>query len=248
VSGAESCDDANLDETDGCLSTCVIPTMCSDILAELPGAPSDAYTIHPDGMPMVTWCDMDDDNGGWTLVAKINHANTDLLVEPKGWFGMTIAGNLENPNLVLNDGLASHGAGRFAPVLMPVTLARFDLHAADDTDQSASFYKRVASADSFVQWFDADSVPSEVCTNLDMTLECADDVIASVNGFVTLGNMNLMYFGYTTDLCGDLTMRLDDNDAPAASGVCSCTEDHDNNAWADTYNLQWGNALTIWIR
>jgi hypothetical protein len=200
-------------------------------------------------MPLVTWCDMDDDNGGWTLVAKVNHADVDYVDEPPGWFGMTIAADtLDNADFVLNAGFANHGAGRFAGLLVPMTLARFDVYAAEDLDQSASFYKRVASADSFGQWFAGDSVLSEVCTNLDMNLDCMNGVISSNNGFVTLGNMNLSYYGYDTVPCGVLQMRLNNEVDNAPSGICSCTEAHDNNAWADTYDLHWGNALAIWIR
>jgi hypothetical protein len=103
----------------------------------------------------------------------------------------------------------------------------------------------VASKDSFVNWFAADMEPSQVCTDVDMSLHCADALIESEGGYVALGNMTLEHHGFATT-CSYVHMRLDSNGSAYRSGVCSCTLD--NNWWADSYAYHWGNALHIWLR
>ena len=49
------------------------PQSCAQLLANDPTAASGAYTIDPTGDltgPIETWCDMDTDGGGWTMVGK----------------------------------------------------------------------------------------------------------------------------------------------------------------------------------
>lgn len=63
-----------------------IPTSC----AELPGAaPSGLTTIDPDGAggapPFDAWCENDLDDGGWTLIAKIDPTSMALRYDAPGW-------------------------------------------------------------------------------------------------------------------------------------------------------------------
>ena len=63
------------------------------------------------------------------LVGKINHADTDDIDEPAGWFGSEInAGGLSSPALTLNQGPESHDAARFSPIVdAGNSLTRFEL-------------------------------------------------------------------------------------------------------------------------
>lgn len=247
VADGEACDDANADEADGCLSDCTVPRTCAEILAAIPGAASGTYILVPDGMSLDAYCEMEADGGGWTLVAKVNDAETDDLPEPLGWFDMTIAPDaLLTPEFVLDAGLAAHGAHRFSDLLGPASVARFEVAAADQLDLRATWYKAIASAESFSGWFAADPTMSQVCRDVDMTLDCADGDIASDNGLVLIDHMSLVQYGYTPGrFCTELHMRLDPDPDGAPSGVASCTVDVD---WPTSYTQYWGNALLIWLR
>lgn len=247
VADDEACDDGNADEADGCLSDCSVPRTCAEILAAIPEAVSGTYTIVPDGMSLDAYCEMEVDGGGWTLIAKVNNADMNDLPEPAGWFDMTIAADdLATPELTLNAGLAAHGAHRFVDVLGPDSIARFEAAAADQLDLRAAWYKAIASEDSFSGWFAADPTASQVCRDVDMTLDCAEGDIASENGLVLIDHMSLVQYGYTPgEFCTELHMRLDDDPDGAPSGVASCTVDVD---WPTSYTQYWGNGLLIWLR
>lgn len=246
------CDDANADEADGCLSTCVVPRSCAHVLAELPGIASGQYRIElPDG-PLDVYCDMVTDGGGWALVAKVNPTDQDTAPrsEPVGWFAMELAADhLASPDLVLDGPLASHGAARLVPLVEAETLARFEVIAADDYEVTVAWYKQVL-AEGLASWFDFGDVPTMVCSDLAMTVDCAMATIAPTGGSnspTLLGGMDLQDFGYPGGY--PVHMRLDDDESsPSFSALCSSTEDRDGNAWPDSYDMHWGNALRIWLR
>lgn len=248
----EECDDANADEADGCLSTCVVSQSCAHIVAELPGIADGEYRIVLPSGPLDVYCDMVTDGGGWALVAKVNPTDQDTAprTEPVGWLGMTLAtDHLATPDLVLNGPLATHGAARLLPLVQEGTLARFEVIAADDYDVTVAWYKQVL-AGGFASWFDFGDMPTLVCSDLEMTVDCSMETIAPTGGDnspTLLGGMDLDDFGYPGGY--PIHMRLDDDESgPTFSALCSSTEDGDGNAWPDSYADQWGNALRIWLR
>ncbi|MEX1368705.1 MAG: fibrinogen-like YCDxxxxGGGW domain-containing protein [Nannocystaceae bacterium] len=247
----EECDDANVVETDGCLSTCAVARSCAQILAELPGTDDGQYGIVLPSGPLDVYCDMSTDGGGWTLIAKVNPTDQDTLPgsEPVGWFDMSLrAEHLQSPQLVLDGPLASHRGSLFTSLVDANTLARFELIAADDYDLSVAWYKEVL-AEGLSSWFDFDDPPSLVCSDLEMTVDCTMGGIAPTGGTnspTVLGGMALEDFGYPGSF--PVHMRLDDDVGAGFSGLCSSTEDLDDNAWPDSYAQHWGNALRIWLR
>ena len=68
VNGPEQCDDANAVATDGCLSSCLVPRSCLEILLDDPQVGDGQYGIGPKGPDFVfsAPCDMSTDGGGWT--------------------------------------------------------------------------------------------------------------------------------------------------------------------------------------
>ena len=254
VDEGEACDDGNDDPSDGCLSTCVVARICSQILAEEPAASDGVYVIDPDGdggeAAFSAYCDMSQDGGGWTLAAKVHRFHGgDAYVEPRGWFADTRDTDALLDAVSYEDrpaALASHGQARLGPALAEIAVARFAVIAEDDPDQRATWFKGV-EADAFAWFSDQDHAPTPVCEDPELSLGCDDGRILSA-GWTPLGGMNLSDYGYTSGCV--VHMRIDgDDNGEVFSSLCSCTDDNDNNAWDDDAgDGHWGNGLEIWLR
>jgi cysteine-rich repeat protein len=252
VDAAETCDDQNTMETDGCLSTCVVPTSCAVILAELVNPADGAYAIAPDGTLLTTACDMTTEGGGWTLVGKVNNASQGGVSEPVGWFGTAInANNLASPDLTLNESPESHGAARFSPIISEGTsLTRFELIQGGAVTESVEWFKIVGTTASFEAWFgETDPDSSNVCTDAAMTNSCDTARIQRIgneqNNVTVLGGMVITdYFPDGDDF--PIHIRQDNNSSNGTSGVISGTLDVPE--WNAGYGNQSGNGLRIWLR
>ncbi|MCH9682405.1 MAG: hypothetical protein K0V04_13290 [Deltaproteobacteria bacterium] len=249
----EGCDDTNDDSTDGCLSDCSVARSCAHILSVEPKAASATYRIAPDGRMLDTWCDMETEGGGWTLMAKVNPTTAHQAGpgEPEGWTGLELnPEQVTTPELVVNGPLASHGLDRFSALAMPGTLARFELAAGADLSTRVAWYKSVPNASTVSTWFEPNDQPTQVCTDVDMMLDCGEGRILSgeeYGNITAMENMVLDSFGYPANF--PVHMRLDNDPIEGfLTGVCSSTLDLDGNSWPDTYAQHWGNALLIWIR
>jgi hypothetical protein len=244
---------------------CVQPASAGDCTGQLArscqelmswGATADdAYRIDPDGsgpnLPFVTFCEMNmQDHVGWTLMAKVNIATLDGVDEPRTWFiTESHPEMLTTRDFIANQSPASHGAYKFAPLISAESsIARFEIYAALDVTQKAAWYKVVASAQSLQVWFTPnDTTASRVCTDLALTLNCSNGTIAPDGDATIMNGMSLTPYGYTANASPAIHMRLNDDNSPQNSGVCSGTLDNDSNKWKDSYNMHWGNGLLIWL-
>ncbi|HIA03129.1 MAG TPA: hypothetical protein EYN66_14690, partial [Myxococcales bacterium] len=224
-------------------------TSCKAILDN--GTKQDGtYWLQPDpNLPSFqTFCDMTRDGGGWTLIAAVHRANSENVSEPNQWF---INGQNTNPLVtntdILDNTPSSFGVDKFSKRIASLAHhARFDLHAHLDWETRVSWFK-VVDSQSFTEWFTSDSTKTLVCTDVNLTKNCSLGTISNKPGPSTLGGMNLSDYGYTA--ADDLHMRPDGDAVPKYSGVCSVTDDNDNNKWPDSaIDGGWGNGLRIWIR
>jgi hypothetical protein len=181
-----------------------LPRSCDELFqwGVRAGAP---YRIDPDGSgagaPFVSLCEMQVGVGGWTLVAKVNTADVDGVAEARTWFRFEARSDaLATRGFVKNQPPSSHGLARLLPLARAGALARFDLYAELDTSQTARWYKVVASPASFGAWFSNDATPSRVCTDVALTQNCTNGIIAGRSGIydaTMLGGMNLADYGYS---------------------------------------------------
>ena len=240
------------------------PTSCNALKSACPGAVDGVHTIDPDGAgpnaAFDVYCDMTADGGGWTLAAKVHRWHAEPgYDEPLGWLAI----EHDTPSLLdpisyedRTAAFASHGEARLSPMIVDVAQARFTLIAEDDVQQRATWYKDVDGG--IWAWFSFEEhAATSVCTDLAMTQNCRPARIPARDDGTLLEGMVLSDHGYTVsdasswiqDSCW-IHMRLNNDVSPLPSGVCSCTEGFDGNAWHDGGNQfqHWGNGLEIWLR
>ncbi len=88
---SEQCDDGNTADGDGCDKNCKSEawTSCQALKKAKPGAKSGTYLIDPDGSgpgkPALTWCELEADGGGWTLVLKVDGSKKTFRYNNKVW-------------------------------------------------------------------------------------------------------------------------------------------------------------------
>ena len=85
--GVEECDDGNMVDDDGCANDCTLDVQlsCKSLKDISPDSPSGIYLIDPDNIggaePFMTFCDMETDGGGWTLMLN-RVVDSDNLGQP----------------------------------------------------------------------------------------------------------------------------------------------------------------------
>jgi cysteine-rich repeat protein len=93
-------DDDCVGNCDG--ATCVDFRSCLELKMNQPGAPSDVYTIDPDqggpGAPFAVYCAQLQDDGGWTMVLKVDGRKSTFLYGSALWSNA----NTLNPDPLLN--------------------------------------------------------------------------------------------------------------------------------------------------
>ena len=224
---------------------------CKDILEKVPDAESGLYTIDVDGddgaAPFQVFCDMKVDGGGWTLVAKVHRHHGQNLDEPNNWFSTTRDTAALLDTVSYEDrvpGQASFGASRLTPLGNKSTLARFVFVAEDDPLQTVRFFKN--TGEGLVHWMSKTGHPATlVCTDVGMTQSCELGDTQSDGLTTNLDGMEMAKVGFTG---GTWHMRLNDDESPSFSAMCSSTSDADNNAWHDSTSSHWGNGMAIWLR
>ncbi|PRQ09419.1 hypothetical protein [Enhygromyxa salina] len=129
--------------------------------------------------------------------------------------------------------------------LPDMTTARFTVTAEDDSEQTADLVQGV-DGEAF-SWFSQDAhAATPVREDPELVLNCTDGAIL-VYGLTSIGGMSLSDYGYTSSC--DLHMRLNEDLSAPFSGVCSCTQNQNNNAWHDdAADGHCGNGLEIWLR
>lgn len=69
---------------------CVAPASCADLLEADPSAQSGPYILDPDGqgeeIPFMVYCDMETDDGGWTLVARISNGDAHNWIDDANYW------------------------------------------------------------------------------------------------------------------------------------------------------------------
>jgi hypothetical protein len=203
--------------------------------------------------PVRALCDQSTDGGGWMLGIKVHRAAHDNVTERRD----TLRDGF-NPNLLLDvtttldRGLASHGTVALSNALGPDPRARITLVAGADETQTATWFKRIASARSLSRWFYDDDESSLVCVDLDAGTGCEMGVIAHDSEVTQLRGVHLLAHEYAADASIYLRLSGSGEDpvdgVHTLAGVCSATKDNDDNRWNDSLASEWGNGLLIWIR
>jgi hypothetical protein len=114
---------------------------CAEILAARPESPSGVYTIAPRGVPFDAYCDMESDEGGWTLAAKIVYGSSSSWLYDSSWWTDPDAPIHSSPDLSIAE-------ARYEPfVVLPFTTIRLvdpeaerEVHLADAHDSLVDLF------------------------------------------------------------------------------------------------------------
>lgn len=231
---------------------------CAALFDVDPYADSGVYLV-PGGMgarPSV-FCNMDDEGGGWTLVAKVRRFPDAGYFgnEPRGfWQDGVVPDELLSAGIGPPDGTTTtHGIASVVGADIPVSdesVMWLELiHASGPDTGTRSWFKEVVSSDDLALWFGDGSgqLQTQVCRDAAMS-----NCVGGRHLLVDDG-ANLRFEGMRIAPAGvgiGLHMSLDGHPSgDVYSGVCTDTPNGYDD-WPATANLDghWGNGMRIWIR
>lgn len=216
---------------------------CNDIIVKGYETTDGIYKVGETTDNFDVYCDMRI-TSGWTLVAKVNTSNTININEPQRFFidGLNENDTL-NANMTLNNGLSAIGMDKVSKLNLSglsnlKVIQQFE-------EKSVDFYKEV-NLNNLNTWFiSSEQTATKNCIDEDMTLNCGTTSFTYAQTYNFTG-LTLTKHGFSAT--GDLHFRLNNNDSPSYSSLCSYTFDYDNNAWGDTSSTHWGNGLLIFLK
>lgn len=217
---------------------------CNNIIVNGYGSTDGIYHVGTTDDNFDVYCDMRE-NEGWTLLGKVNTANKNSIDEPNNWFinGNNIS-DILSPNITVNNGLSALGITKINKLSL-TNVSEFKL-ISQSLNQSVNFYKEIKSAN-ISKWFNqTESSSSKVCLDKNLSKNCVDSTFQRTDMYL-LSGMNVNKVGFSgADY--DIHMRMNSDTASYESGVCSATDNDNNNAWQDSYDSHWGNGLLIYAK
>jgi cysteine-rich repeat protein len=208
IDEGEACDDANADQSDGCLDDCTVPATCLVIKTHDPTAHDGHYVVQPPGLePFEVYCDMTTDGGGYSFL-KFDMGEAVGAVEAE-----QVCGDMEMQLLIPRTQAhlyASHWVALDPKIGESASLEYMDMFGIYPEFQGAACdYAPLNSESAACDWEASDEGPFWISNRID---------IPEPSGYGPLaGSM-----AYTFGLAGDLQSYAEVAGGGAQSPVFMC--------------------------